>query len=241
VLDIPLLERRWLKYKLKRYLPYAVFAITIFIIPISIIVLIQHRAPSIQQSVKEKKTLIAPTNEVPMILEPSMQFVQSLPSTVPDVLSSNPSNVLTKAVIPQKSILPATIPQIKVSTPSTPIAPPVVHQSSLKKASSINRDTEVFNIHEIEERFQNNSNPHLGVYIARYHYDHGNYNESYNYALKTNSINNTMEESWLIFAKSMVKLGKIDEAKKTLQLYISQSNSDSARSLLASLEKETSK
>ena len=105
------------------------------------------------------------------------------------------------------------------------------------KTSSINRDTEVFDIHEIEERFKSNSNPHLGLYIARYHYDHANYTEAYNYALKTNAINNTVEESWLIFAKSLVKLGKTDQAKKTLQQYISHSNSDNARNLLDSLEK----
>jgi len=122
-----------------------------------------------------------------------------------------------------------------------PLVPLVVQPSSLKKPSTINRDTVTFDIHEIEDRFQNNSNPHLGLYIARYHYDHGNYSEAYNYALKTNAINNTIEESWLIFAKSMVKLGKSDQAKKTLQLYISQSNSDSARSLLESLEKGESK
>ena len=98
------------------------------------------------------------------------------------------------------------------------------------------RDSSTFDISEIENRFKENSNPHLGLYIARYHYDHGNYNEAYNYALKTNAINNNIEESWLIFAKSLVKLGKSDQAKKTLQFYISQSNSENAKNLLNSIE-----
>ena len=46
-----------------------------------------------------------------------------------------------------------------------------------------------------------------------------------------------MDESWIIFAKSLVKLGKTEQAKKTLQAYIGESNSDSARSLLDSIER----
>lgn len=239
MLDVPLLERRWLKYKLKRSLPYLALAAILFIIIISTLVVLKHTTSIPKEPVKEKIPSVIPTNEAAMILEPSMQFVQSLPTTAPEVSPSNPLNIATKVVIPQKSILQVVIPPIKPSATSTTIVPSVVHPSSLKKASSINRDTVEFDIHEIEERFQNNSNPHLGLYIARYHYDHGNYSESYNYALKTNAINNTMEESWLIFAKSMVKLGKTDQAKKALQQYISQSNSESARNLLESLEKES--
>jgi two-component SAPR family response regulator len=104
------------------------------------------------------------------------------------------------------------------------------------KKPTIIHDNDVFNIKEIEERFRSNSNPHLGLYIARYHYDHADYNEAYNYALKTNSISNTLEESWIVFSKSLVKLGRTDQAKKTLQLYISKSNSEEAKSLLNSIE-----
>jgi hypothetical protein len=50
-----------------------------------------------------------------------------------------------------------------------------------------------------------------------------------------------MDDSWLIFAKSLVKLGKEEQAKKTLQLYISNSNSQNAKNYLDSLNKETSK
>ena len=120
------------------------------------------------------------------------------------------------------------------NTPSVPTSPP---PSIVKtKIPTMKRDSGTFEISEIEDRFRENSNPHLGLYIARYYYERGKYNEAYNYALKTNAINNNMEESWLIFAKSLVKLGKSEQAKKTLQFYISQSNSESAKNLLNSIE-----
>lgn len=172
-----------------------------------------------------------PNNE--MVLEPSMQFIESI-----SVDSSRPATstvpMAKKTITPPKES-PLSIPQIQnVITPP----PPVVKGAS---PTSIKRDLAPFDIHEIEERFKNNSNPHLGLYIARYHYDHQNYSESYNYALKTNAINNSIEESWLIFAKSLIKLGKNDQAKKTLQLYITQTNSENAKILLDSIAKETTK
>ena len=240
MLDVPSLERRWLKYKLKRIIPYTIaFFITALVLTVVIIINVKHNNPILKQKIQEfNTTKVSSITETPLILEPSMQFVQSLPSLTAVIPPSTPSNIITKVVIPPKLISPITTSQLK---PPLPLVPSVLQPSSLKKPSTINRDTVTFDIHEIEDRFQNNSNPHLGLYIARYHYDHGNYSEAYNYALKTNAINNTIEESWLIFAKSMVKLGKSDQAKKTLQLYISQSNSDSARSLLESLEKGESK
>lgn len=247
MLDITSLERRWLKYKIKKFIPYALVVVVVIIfLPIIILIALNttyNPTPHLikKESSTKKVQPIKPIEEPQMILEPSMQFVQSFP--IPMSTNDNMASPLTiktasKAVLTQKLVEPPSLPasQVKEKIPS-PVMPLVKPVITANKASTINRDTEVFDIHEIENRFKNNSNPHLGLYIARYHYDHGNYSEAYNYALKTNTINNTIEESWLIFAKSLVKLGKTDQAKKTLQMYISQSNSDNARNLLDSLGK----
>ncbi|MDD4856254.1 MAG: hypothetical protein PHQ22_05815 [Sulfuricurvum sp.] len=247
MLDIPSLERRWLKYKIKHFLPYVALIVILLLIPIIMISLYSNNNASLPDIKKEnnpkKIQLIVPMNEEPMVLEPSMQFIQSLPAPTSETNAISPSTlkITPKAVISQKSAPPIQSSEIKPITAVLPVTSSVIQTKQTNKPSSINRDTAAFDIHEIEERFKNNSNPHLGLYIARYHYDHTNYSEAYNYALKTNAINNTIEESWLIFIKSLIKLGKTDQAKKTLQLYISQSNSDSAKILLDSLEKEESK
>jgi len=249
MLNIPSLERRWFKYKIKSYFPYILFSILTVILIIVIIIFIhleesnKQTSPTLENQ-KSENIILQPKDINPeIILEPSMQFIETMTSTVNQ--STTPS--LSIPILPPKKVAiiqkivpispPAKIAQ-NIITPPSLITPAI---KSTNQPSSIKRDTATFDIHEIEDRFKNNSNPHLGLYIARYHYDHGNYNEAYNYALKTNSINNTIEESWLIFAKAMVKLGKIDQAKKTLQLYISQSNSDAAKNLLDSFEKDVSK
>jgi len=249
MLNIPLLERRWLKYKIKSYFPHILLLLLAATITVVIAIFIHVKESNKYTAstlVKEKpKNIVIQTKDTntEIILEPSMQFIETMTSTINQnpAPSINISSLTPKKVEIIQKIIPLSTPTKiaqNIITPPQLISPAI---KSINKPSSIKRDTAAFDIHEIEDRFKNNSNPHLGLYIARYHYDHENYNEAYNYALKTNAINNTIEESWLIFAKSMVKLGKIDPAKKTLQLYISQSNSDAARNLLDSLEKDVSK
>ncbi|HEX5711559.1 MAG TPA: CDC27 family protein [Sulfuricurvum sp.] len=242
MLDIISLERRWLKYKIKSYLPHFILSIAAVAIIITLFMSFSSGKRDVQtietkpSTVLQKSPSLNPS-ENDMILEPSMQFIQSMS---PNIQSDQPIHTSSKPLPPKTVAVPKTpllatpVQVISITTPSAPMTPP---PSIVKpKTPAMKLDSSAFDIHEIEERFRVNSNPHLGVYIARYHYEHGNYNEAYNYALKTNSISNTMEESWLIFAKSLVKLGKNDQAKKTLQLYISQSNSENAKSLLYSIQ-----
>lgn len=114
---------------------------------------------------------------------------------------------------------------------------PAVAGAQGERGLLINRNENKTDIEELQNRFKETSNANLGLYIAKYHYDRGNYAEAYNYALKTNAINSRIEESWLLFSKALVKLGRTEQAKKTLQLYVQQSDSDAAKALLNSIEK----
>ena len=252
MLDISKLERRWLKYKIKKALPYGVVITSILILGITIPLLLSNKLSTAlptavkKEIIQSKTTPTIPSkhNEDSMILEPSMDFIQSMnPIAVSTTLIPV---VIAPVTSVKKTLIPSTIPPIPplAKEPLSKTQPALMlkaPQPVIKgKLTSIKRNDATFDIHEIEERFKENSNPNLGLYIARYHYDHGNYTQAYNYALKTNAINNTMDDSWLIFAKSLVKLGKVDQAKKTLQLYITNSNSDSAKNLLDTLNKENS-
>lgn len=250
MLDIHNLERRWLKYKIKSYLP---LIITLLIASLLFAFLtymwsntentpkpdrLTPSSPKLSTSHEVKAT--SSKEETPTVLEPSMNFIQSF--------QSPPSGTL-----PQTSPIPAkiekhvieTIPSPKIlNVPdSTPIKPPsnVVPSSQSNKPLSLNRNDSKIDIESIERRFKETANPNLGLFIARYHYDQGNYNDAYNFSLKTNTLNSKIDGSWIIFSKSLVKLGRVDQAKKTLQLYISESNSESARSLLDSIERENFK
>ena len=243
MLDIISLERRWLKYKIKSHLPHLLLlTVTIITFFIAFFLLFSSNKRDLttikltKTSIHEKTVPATLPNEN-MTLEPSMQFIQSMSSTTQPIqeVQTLPQTLPTKISAKQKApVVVTTLHPINDTTPSVAVVSTPL--SARPQESTMKHDSNSFDIHEIEDRFKVNSNPHLGLYIARYHYEHANYNEAYNYALKTNSINNTMEESWLIFAKSLVKLGKNDQARKTLQLYITQSNSESAKNLLNSIE-----
>lgn len=244
MLDVRNLERRWIKYKIKTYLPYTLGLLATITILIGIS-FYNHSDPT-PQMIKKAITEVAKPRNIPTqkaetlqtVLEPSMNFVQSFQSQLPDApepVQSVPTH--TVKPIAQNAPVPKVLSVPDSSVLKTPLkAPPSV--TSNDKALSVNRNNETkIDIESVERRFKETTNPNLGLFIARYYYDHGNYADAYNFSLKTNGINNKMDESWIIFAKSLVKLGKTEQAKKTLQAYIGESNSDSARSLLDSIER----
>jgi tetratricopeptide (TPR) repeat protein len=247
VLDIKSLERRWLKYKLKSFAPYIGVFILLIILLIGSSVWISYKKSAdiakISPQIVAPETKITPIkiskpDENQTVLEPSMNFVQSFQNTSELVVDTIPKQSTTSLSSKPVAISIPSKPKV-LSVPEYIPAPtklPAVTKNS-EKSLLINRDESKLDINSLERRFKETTNANLGLFIARYYYDQGDYNQAYNYALKTNNVNSGVEESWIIFSKSLVKLGRSDQAKKTLQLYISQSNSENARGLLDAIEK----
>ena len=116
---------------------------------------------------------------------------------------------------------------VEVEEPQSP-----VYEHEVSKKIDIERKNDSDDIQGVIKRFNKNNNPALSLFVAKKYYEMGDYHNAYNYALITNNINAEIESSWLIFAKSLVKLGKKEMAARTLQEYIEGSNSKSARRLL---------
>lgn len=252
MLDVRNLERRWIKYKIKIYFPYiagVVFiSVLLIILPIILVdtkkVTEPKKEPSLPiQTTTQASTATHSKEEPSTVLEPSMDFVKTFESVVPQ--SSTPSLPNPPAAKPITQNVPATkvlnVPDSSTIKPPLKAPPSAVVSPSDKQVTLNHNNESKLDIESVERRFKETSNPNLGLFIARYYYDHGNYADAYNFALKTNGINNKIDESWIIFSKSLMKLGKAEQAKKTLQLYIGESNSDSARALLDSIERGTFK
>jgi hypothetical protein len=259
MLNISQLEQRWLRYKIKQFSPFiATLIVALLSVPIFFFFNTDHVEPKetqLTKNVKKVAPVLPAPLESPMTLEPSMQFIETIgrDEEVPLTAQLTPEISQTaslRAVKPKKEPITTSSQTLIKPSPNTnsaaysqqaAVIQPTKIPSPDNKPNTMVRGNAAFSIHEIEERFASNANPQLGLFIARYHYDHGNYNEAYNYALKTNSLNNNIEESWLLFAKSLVKLGKIDQARKTLTLYTSKNNSEEAKNLLDSLNQEGQK
>ncbi len=275
MLNIRELEKRWLHYKIKSYIPHAIIAISLFVIVIIVVLftttqkqeektLVKDTKQQTLQTKKiihEKKNLteenvssavatqkvqvlekIAKTPSITssenqqITLSPSMNFMKHIQSEeqqpfyqtlhkAPKIHKKTKSIKRTKVTQQQNKIEEEYIdiqqPQKKHNVTKV-ITKPII---------TIERKDSEQDIKEIIRRFKKNNNPALSLFVAKKYYELGNYEQAYNYALITNGINNDIEDSWIIFAKSLVKLHKRDMALKTLAEYIKYSHSGNAKIL----------
>ncbi|NKQ41037.1 MAG: hypothetical protein HF962_05660 [Sulfurovum sp.] len=85
---------------------------------------------------------------------------------------------------------------------------------------------------DIENRFEFAKDKSDSLFLAKYYYDKMEYSKAEKWALETNKLDSTLEESWLIFAKAQAKQGKRIESLKVLKAFIDQSGSTQAKSLM---------
>lgn len=273
------LEKRWLHYKLKSYIPHIIITVSLFVIILIIVLFttaqkqeekplteakqqtmqtkqVMQESSSKAEAVSEKNiSTPLPTQEVPMvketlptsqatsptkqiILTPSMNFMKHIQSEEQQPIYKT---LHKKAPVVHKKSKP--VKRTKVIQQQDQIEEEYIDvtHNQVKKVQqekveprhiiSIERKDSEKDIQEIIGRFKKNNNPALSLFVAKKYYELGNYEQAYNYALITNGINNDIEESWIIFAKSLVKLHKRDMALKTLAEYIKYSHSGNAKIL----------
>jgi tetratricopeptide (TPR) repeat protein len=95
------------------------------------------------------------------------------------------------------------------------------------------RDTNVYRM--IEKRFKMTHDPEDGLFLARYYLKRKNYKKAEYWALQTNRIDSSIEESWLIFAEAKAKSGHKKDAIVVLKEYLKENDSIKAKKLLRDL------
>ena len=147
-------------------------------------------------------------------------------------ISTQDINISTQDInitIQDKKNVKDTIQREQTNT-LTPVETPLQKEEP-HHISIIKKDTHN-DIVEIIQRFNKNNNPALSLFIAEKYYALGNYRQSRHYALITNNLNKDIELSWIIFTKSLVKLGERKKAIQTLQKYLEYNHSNRVQTLL---------
>ncbi len=213
-------------------------------------------------SVKVEKKISIEQNKTQLITQPKIiakEIVKVQPIVINKPQSmhpySSPKNTLSPSLDFMAKIQGNTLPyfdidsQNKVIEPSTKlpskasiqkvekkVTPAPIQQIVKKSSIQIDRQNTHDDINQVIKRFKKNNNPALSLFIAKKYYQLEEYHQSYNYSLMTNEIDNNIEASWIIFAKSLVKLNEKNMAIETLNKYISHSNSHRARILLDNIK-----
>ena len=266
MLNMHELERRWIKYKIKSSLPYLFSILGIAIITILVLVYFPQTENKSKKLIatnnipEEKSTVNNPalvehvqsqTNsisiDVPsntqvktvlkeqdsLVLKPSLHFMDNiengLSSYVQDeYISPNIDNRIIENKRPNNN---DSFLFNESESEATNIEP-----QENKLTLSITSKKNDSDLKDLIRRFKKNKNPALSLFIAKHYYDAGNYQKSYNYALMTNEIDKSIDASWIIFSKSLVKLGQQELAMNTLKSYLKTSKSSAAEVLLRKIQ-----
>ena len=226
----------------------------------------EHLRP-VPQQVRPPMQSASTTEQPSLKLSPSMGFMQEFESDVMNYYfnetPSEPSHAaktesqpkaapaaapLAEARPSRQEPLPAiasqSLPAKTVGVPEEIVLSkeepePVEQQRPASGQMLIQREKDMKDIQDVITRFKKNKNPVLSLFVAKRYYQIGNYQQAYNYALITNELDSGIEDSWLIFAKSLYKLEQKDMAIKTLKTYIQESSSVKAKITLDQMEKGT--
>jgi tetratricopeptide (TPR) repeat protein len=274
MLNIHELERQWLRYKIKSYIPLvlSIFA-TVSIIALFFVYLplsdiettanapvevtkaetIKVQAQTIPEQEPIQKPVVEPIElyiadntqeqiriepkeeKSALVLKPSLHFMDNIEDGLSTFIEEEmPMQESVSSSMQDNGTLAALNDN---ENPDNTVAAEETDENRLNITS--NHDDS--DLKDVIRRFKKNKNPALSLFIAKRYYAAGEYQKSYNYALMTNEIDKNIEESWIIFSKSLVKLGQHELAMNTLKSYLKTTKSSAADVLLRKIESGTFK
>lgn len=258
MLNIHELERRWIKYKIKTYIPALLLTIGgTTVITLGLLYFPQQEGQSkksitdakvpvektvINSTVPDEISIDVPDNtqikvistkQNSLILKPSLHFMDNIENGLS-------SYVQDDYISPQTQVNPSPDRwqnnENSFSLDDTEPQASQAIQDEKKLTLSITTEKNDSDLKDVIRRFKKNKNPALSLFIAKHYYDKANYQKSYNYALMTNQIDKNIDASWIIFSKSLVKLGQQELAMNTLKSYLKTSKSSAAKVLLRKIQ-----
>jgi len=227
------LEKQWLKYKLKRSIPY--FILLFYFILIGVYynyrVVVNNFASSYYNKIIKKYT-------TPTDINRSIELNSSTKVTIKveenNSIESNITNELfdINSTIYEENITNPFFSSIKEEIKTTPQKKLEAEIEKRHEKKYVYIKTTSKEYKEVERRFELNQDPEDALFLARFYYESKKYKKAEEWAFIANELDDTSEESWLIYARSKANRGKILEAVHILDSYLKKHNSIGARKLL---------
>lgn len=250
------LEDKWFKYKMKKLLsPVLSFSLvsllltasyyvydtqgsTLLSLPVSdkaTNVLAAH--DSVDSKVKEKPILLKeevvekPKEVEQVALIPIIPVIDmEKEERISDVKRRKPRKVAKTVLAKKNNYLTAKELAVIGKTPKSIVPLPRKTKKMAFTSTSANY------VEMMKQKFYKSNSPRDALLLAKTYYKSAEYAESEKWALSANKLDNSLEGSWLLFAKSKVKLGKRKEALKILVSYYKKSHSLKAKRLIGQIK-----
>lgn len=114
------------------------------------------------------------------------------------------------------------------------LPPPLTEEEKPKGIIKI-ESQEVNSIKYLKERFEKSHNIIFALMLSEEYYIAKNYQDSNKWSIVANTIDADNEKSWILFAKSKLKLGQKQDAIASLEAYLKHNKSKAAQSLLTQI------
>ena len=106
-----------------------------------------------------------------------------------------------------------------------------------KKAKIIISSKKIDKLEYLKEQYYETKKAFYAILISKEYYKKKLYSKSLLWATTANNIDSSNEESWIMFAKSKVKLGKRSDAINALSAYLKVNSSQKIKILLRNIKK----
>jgi len=210
--DVDKIEKEWYRYRRKKIFK-AVGITTVVLSIISFVIL----SPNLGISFGDSNSTVIATNITKAKIIDEPKRVNRLETQVP--------SLEPKANIENRKVGQMVFQSSEDSIKKEPRKRKKLHiEVTSRDGKSIAKD--------IESRFKFAKDKDDALFLAKYYYDKNMYSKSEIWALEANKIDNNMDNSWIIFAKSLAKQGKRAESLKVLQSYYDKSSSINAKKLM---------
>ena len=252
--DIKPLEEEWKKYKRKKRRPWYILIFSIFLLLLISLTFLNYEEIDFPKFDDKDKIEIVTDKSTTLLIDEALTALETKKSKVSEVpqttevkpmVVTSYENDTTDAVedlpIPEddKKIKKPRV-KIKIETIEKPrVKSNTVEKPRKKMHLNIIESSSVSAYKDVAKRFTQSHDTDDSLFLAKSYYRKGNYKKAEYWALQTNKVNSNIEESWLIFVKSKVKLGHKNEAINVLMDYIKKSNSAEAKNLLNKIKKGT--
>jgi tetratricopeptide (TPR) repeat protein len=239
--DIKYLEEEWKKYRKKKFRPWYIFGLMLFLLSIATIFILnsdrldfsslsQYFKSSKDHSFTEGKNTDAFMNQKKIfqkniLLDHALERLE-----LKDIINDSDETTVKKPfnILVDIPILEETQEQISSD----------IHEPRKKVHLEIIESTSVTAYRDVEKRFLESHDIDDALFLARSYYKKGDYENAVYWALEINKLDEELEEGLFIFVKSKAKMGRKNEAISILTTYVKKSNSQEAKKLLYRIEND---
>ncbi|MDR1555094.1 MAG: hypothetical protein LBS39_03595 [Campylobacteraceae bacterium] len=225
--EVLVLEEQWKELKNKKiFKKIVIFFSILFLILSSVLLYLILNAP--------KDHTLNPLNAS---INETVNATNSTNITQSNTIAVKSDNITNSTKTDKKEVNDTIVHKPIIKLPDISYVGPQIIIEPPEEKKIIIETSSIQSINELIKKFEDTNNIIFANMISEEFFEKKEYRKSLEYALKANGIDPKNELSWIMFAKSQVKLGKKEDAIKALEVFTKSSkNSANALNLLQKIK-----